>query len=104
MGYMQTDFFRFQNRRTTNPIWIKVKFMNKVKRQHFYHNGLCVATEMGKIVVGASDERFYCIIFCVEFTLMVYLLIGLPSFCCENTAITNAQEFNGVSRPNSPLQ
>jgi len=60
-GFIQIDVFHFPNRHTTNPIWIMVKCKNKVKRQHLFHvqNKLCTATEMGKIVAGTSDEKFF---------------------------------------------
>ena len=51
-GFIQFDFFSFH---TTNPILMKVKCKNKAKKQHFFHNKLCTATEMGKCIVNFQN-------------------------------------------------
>ena len=34
---------------------MKVKCKNKAKKQHFFHNKLCTATEMGKCIVNFQN-------------------------------------------------
>ena len=49
---------------TTNLILTKVKCKNKLKRQHFFHNRLCAATEMGNALPVFTKHNWLSCVAC----------------------------------------